>query len=351
MNQRKKTLAMVLAAVVLALSIAFMAGVFTNKIAPKENAITEAVVNELYTVTAENIVAFEQVPATIKAKETTLVSARILAKITTMHVRAGDYVSQGDALINLENSDLTAKVQQAKASKNAIAANLKEAQSQWQRVKELQQKGMLSQADLDKSQARKESLEANLQQAQQQLQEAEVAVAYSHIKAPISGRVVERFAQPGDTVSPGQTLLSIYNPKVMWAEANVRESLALGLQKQQKLSVLVPALNQQFSAQLEEMVPAGHTGSRSFLVKALLLENPKLMPGMFAKLVIAKGQQQQILVPEKYVAQFGQLSLVWVYQNKQLQRRFIRLGEKIQGKWQVVSGLEPGEKIAAHNTE
>ena len=173
------------------------------------------------------------------------------------------------------------------------------------------------------------SLEANLQQAQQQLEEAEIALAYSQIRSPISGRVVERFAEPGDTVQPGQTLLSIYNPKTLWAEANVRETLTLSLQKQQRLTVYIPALNKQLTAKLEEMVPAGHIGSRSFLIKALLPENSQLIPGMFAEAAIAAGEKTQIYLPEDYVSQLGQLALVWVYSDSQLQRRFIRLGEKI----------------------
>ena len=72
--------------------------------------------------------------------------------------------------------------------------------------------------------------------------------------------MVDRFAEPGDTASPGQKLLSLYNPVSLRVEARVREQLALKLAIGDELTVEVPALAQRYTARIEEIVPADQRG-------------------------------------------------------------------------------------------
>ena len=130
--------------------------------------------------------------------------------------------------------------------------------------------GLIAVADRDAARANAAALEAELASARQALEEAESAVGYAEIHSPIAGRIVDRFAEPGDTASPGQKLLSLYNPFSLRIEARVREHLALSLQNGQELDVEVPAVGKLFSASVEEIVPAADPGSRSFLVRAIL---------------------------------------------------------------------------------
>ena len=136
----------------------------------------------------------------------------MLARIVAVRVRAGDSVKQGDLLLELENSDIRAQVQQAEASMRANAARLNEARQNLERVKELQAGGVMSVADLDKAQANHDTLVADQAGALQALEEARTALGYTEILAPFDGRVVDRFAEPGDTAQPGTKLLALYNP-------------------------------------------------------------------------------------------------------------------------------------------
>jgi RND family efflux transporter MFP subunit len=326
--------------------IAWMAGLFVEKIPPGSNTIVQADMGEPIAVKVSDVIIIENVPASVEATQATLISARLMARIFTVEVRAGDSVSKGDLLLELENSDIKAQVQQAEALIRANSARLKEARQNLGRVKELQSGGVMSVADLDKAQANYDTLVAESAGASQALEEARTALSYTKIVAPFDGRVVDRFAEPGDTAQPGTKLLALYNPMSLRIEAQVREHLALGLEVGQPLQVEIPSLDKIVDAVIEERVPAADPGSRSFLIKAGVAFDPAMLPGMYARLLVPAGSGKQLLIPADRVVHVGQLDLVWVYQDGQSYRRFVRIGQVVQdGQVEILAGLAEGDLV------
>jgi len=342
----KKIILSLLAIVALLLMIAWMAGLFTEKIPPGTNAIVQTNLGEPVAVEAYDVAITESVPASVEAAQATLISSRLLARISAVNVRAGDTVSKGDLLLELENSDVNARVQQAEAQIQATTARLNEARQNLGRVQELKTGGVMSVADLEKAQAIHNTLLAELSGARQALEEAKVALSYTRIVAPFDGRVVDRFAEPGDTAQPGSKLLALYNPLSLRVEAQVRESVALGLEVGQALRVEIPSLQKIVDAVIEERVPAADPGSRSFLVKAGVAFDRSLLPGMYARLLVPVGTGKQLLIPADRVVHVGQLDLVWVYENGQSYRRFVRIGQVVQNdQVEILSGLAEGDLV------
>jgi RND family efflux transporter MFP subunit len=189
------------------------------------------------------------------------------------------------------------------------------------------------------------SLKARLASANKRLESAQTTLSYSKIKAPFSSRVIDRFAEPGDLASPGMKILTLYDPSSLRVDANVRESLALTLTIGQSLETDIPALKRSTIATIEEIVPAANPGSRSFLIKAKIEHSDELLPGMFARIHIPSGEQQQLQLPITYIKQMGQLDVVWVLENKTAIRRFIRVGQQSGDHIVILSGLSAGDKI------
>ncbi len=342
----KKLILPLLAVIGLLLMVAWMAGTFSDKIDPGLAPAAEISREDAVPVVAEVAAYSEPVPASVEAKETTLISSRLLARITSVKVRAGDQVEEGQLLLTLEKTDLLARAQQARDRIRAVEARLTEARQNLQRAEELHRRGLIAVADRDAARADAASLEAELSSAQQALEESEAAVAFSEIHSPIAGRVVDRFAEPGDTASPGSKLLSLYNPFSLRVETRVREQLALSLQTGAELEVEVPSLGRTYTAKIEEIVPAADPGSRSFLVKALLPSEKSLMPGMYARVKVPAGERERLLIPAERVARVGQLDVVWVLEDDKVDRRFVRLGRPAgDGRVEVVSGLSAGEAL------
>lgn len=342
----KKILMSVLAIVILFAMIAWMAGLFDEKIPPGSNVVGQKAVGEPVATVYEDVTILEKVPASVEASQATLISSRLLARISRVNVRAGDVVKKGDLILELENSDVKAQVQQARSRVNATTARSKEAGQNLARVKELRAGGVMSVADLDQAQANYDALLADLRGAEQALEEAITALSYTEIVAPFNGRVVDRFAEPGDTAQPGSKLLALYNPMSLRVEAQVREHLALGLEVGQALTVEIPSLNKIVDAVIEERVPAADPGSRSFLVKASVGFDKDMLPGMYARLLVPAGTGKQLLIPADRVVHIGQMDMVWVYRDGLAYRRFVRIGKLVRDDLvEILSGLGEGDLV------
>ena len=340
------------ALVLLAVMVAWMAGSFDEKVAPEILATKQLRSDSglLFEVQETEYELLEPVPATIAAKQTAVISSRILARIEEIKVRAGDYVKKGQELVVLERSDLISRVSQANSQIKSIDARLDEAKQSLDRSIELNKRGLLALAPLETAQANYKSLQAQKKSAQQVLVETKASLNYASVTAPFDGLIVDRFAEPGSTAQSGMALLSLYNPASVRVEANVREERAVHLELGQILKMEIPSKRLSLRAEIEELVPAGNSSSRTFLVKSQINDISGLLPGMYARLLVPAGISKRILVPESFVAEIGQLNVVWVQQtkgvNKILEKRFVKIGLTNEASMaEVVSGLKPGEYL------
>ncbi len=336
----------VAATAVLVLLVAWMAGVFDNRLAPGLKPRSDQAQQPAFRVVEELVAVTEPVPGSVEAKQATLVASRIIARIERILVRAGDTVRAGQLLLELEKTDLEARVAQAGNQITAARARFTEAERNLQRSIELQQRGLLSASDREAAQATRDSLQADLQRTEQGLEEARAALAYASIHSPLDGRVVDRFAEPGDMAAPGTTLLSLYNPLSLRVEASVREQLAVTLAVGQAVSVSLPALDSAVQGSIEEIVPAAEPGSRSFLVKIRLPSDDRLLPGLYARVDVPAGSERRMRVPEALLAQVGQLWVATVAGPEGPERRFLRVGKRDgDGRVEVVAGLQAGDEL------
>jgi len=345
----KKFIIPISALIFLLLMVAWLAGTFNNKVSPGfEQATPSMVKTTTYTVISSTEAIFEGVSANVTAKQATIISSRLLARIDKINVRSGDLVKKGDVLITLENNDLSASVIEAGEQVNAMVARHTEAAQNFQRAKQLFKQSIVSQFDLDKSKADYLNIKAKLTAAKQNFTQVQTTLSYATLRAPINGKVVDRFAEPGNTAQAGGKLLSLYNPLSLRVEAQVREQLALTLRQGQSITVDLPTVKQKLVGTVEEIVPAANTGSRSFLIKLSLPYKGNLLPGMYARLLIPAGHTEKLYVPHSSIAQIGQLDFVQVMVDGINQRRFIRIGEiNPHGFVPVISGLVEGDIVVA----
>ena len=349
----QKILMPIIALTILLLMVAWLAGSFDEKVSPalnkdinKSQNMAAIDKNNTYKVVASTDTIFESVSASVEAKQATIISSRILARIDSIKVRAGDKVKRGDQLIQLEQGDLQSQVLQAKQNVNALLARHQEAKQNLDRSLTLIKKQLISEFDLDKKRADYQSIVAELTAAEQALSQTTTTLNYATLVAPIDGLIVNRFAEPGDTAQPGTKLLSLYNPLSLRVEAQVREGLALTLTLGQRIEIELPSINKTIIGEIEEIVPAANTGSRSFLIKTRISYHENLLSGMYARMLVPAGEQIRLNIPANKVAQIGQLNFVWLNVNGKVQRRFIRLGKtQKNGMVTVISGLIAGDEV------
>ncbi len=205
-----------------------------RRIEPKPEQALYAVREVFKDYTAEAV-------GTLKASSRTEISARVLAPIDRIHVRAGQTVKEGDVLIELDRRALETQLSQAKASVVAATAALSRSESDYARARQLLKKRVISQAEMDRATAAVEVNRAKRDHARQAQSEVNVMLSYTTIKAPKNGMIVDRLAEQGDMARPGEPLLILYDSTSLRLEVPVMENLAVGLKRGDELTVQIDA--------------------------------------------------------------------------------------------------------------
>ena len=289
----------------------------------------------------------EEALGTLKAASRTEISARVLAPIERVLVRAGQQVEQGDDLILLDRRTLETQRSKAAAMLTAAQASLDKAEKDYTRAAELITQRIISREQFDEHKAQVEVAKANLNHAQQALAEAEVMLTYAVIKAPKSGIIVDRLAEEGDMAQPGVPLLLLYDPSSLRLEVPVMEDLAVRLRPGQTLEVRIDTLDQTVEATVDEIVPQAQAASRSLLVKVALPKLPGMTEGMFGRLLIPAGERRHLCLPTAAIEHIGQLEMVDVVKpDGTIERRQVKTGRLgMKDRVEVLSGVRAGEQV------
>ncbi len=339
--------------VVIVLLLLWLAGTFHPKIGGPESepaapATAGRPVGDAQLATARRIriPRTESCVGTISAVHEVSLASRLLAKVVEVRVIAGQRVEQGDILIRLDDEDLSARTVQAQAAATGARAVRDQARIEHDRVKRLTEQQAASKIEGDRVRTELKSAEAELTRAEQVVNEAQTVLGYATIASPITGVVVDKKVEAGDTTTPGQVLLTLYDPTRMQLVASVRESLTRRLAVGQTVEVHVDALDKTCQGQVSEIVPEAESASRSFSVKVTGPCPPGIYSGMFGRLLLPLDQEEVLVVPRAAVRRVGQLEVVEVADGDVLRRRAVQLGRTFDEDVEVLSGLGAGERVA-----
>ncbi|HEY5657578.1 MAG TPA: efflux RND transporter periplasmic adaptor subunit, partial [Myxococcota bacterium] len=275
---------------VMALAVLWLSGGCEERVAPGEVTLPAAEATaggHIATVVSRVEPSLAWAAGEVASARHTEVSARVVARIEEVRVRAGSAVVEGDVLVVLDARDLAARAGEAEEALRSARAQLELARAEYERARKLLEQGVGTQQRVDQTRSARDAAEAGVQGMQQALEQARTGLSFAQIRAPASGRVVDRFAEPGDTAMPGRPLLRIYDPTLLRVEVPVRESLAIHLNVGQALRVEIPALGKAVEGNIDEIVPFAERGARTLLVKVGLGRSAeRLFAGMFARVGI-----------------------------------------------------------------
>ena len=335
--------------IVIMLSIMWLSGAFESKIDIDEIPVftSQSANGERAVAKLSTAAAVELVSGTLVSARHTTVSSRVLARVEEVRVRAGSDVNKGDALIVLDARDLRARVDQVKKQLEAVITKRNLARTKRDRNTRLLREGAVSKERYDQSVATYKVAIADVARLELSLKEAQTDLSHAEILAPVSGRVVDRLIEPGDTALAGEALLRIYDPNVLRVEVPVRESLAILLNVGDVLSAEIPAANKSVDGAIDEIVPFAESGARTLLVKVRLPFDPKFIAGMFAKVSLPVGERKFLTIPEQAVERIGQLEFVNVVTNLgMIERRLVTTGNSIGSNYiEILSGLKEHEEV------
>jgi RND family efflux transporter MFP subunit len=331
---------------------------------------------EVAPVHAEAFTRRYRASATLRGRNTAVVTSRTSGYVSRVGVKAGERVAAGQLLVELESRELEAAVRRARAgigeaeharleADNAVLAadaDLSIARLTHERSQKLLATDAIAPAEFDRSfaqqraraaqasmaGARRQAAASRIEQARAELMQAEANLDYTRIRAPFDGRVIERRIDPGNLASPGTPLLVVEQSGRFHAEAIVEEALAGRLRVGTRAALRVESLGREGQGRITEVVPAVDAGSRTFVVKVELpatMRSAGLQPGLYARVEFPLGARSHTAVPESAVAPWGQIDRVFVVESGRAHARIVTLGERQGALVEVLSGLDPGEKI------
>jgi RND family efflux transporter MFP subunit len=294
---------------------------------------------QLIPVQLVSIPRFETAVGTVQAVRDASVASKILARVEEVNVTAGQRVTQGEPLVKLQSDDLAARLGQAESNRNAAEARAAQARAEFDRAKSLLVQRAISQSEYQQREADLQTATADLKRASQAIDEAKIQMSFATIVAPFDGVVIDKQIKAGDTALPGQVLFRIYDPTHMQLVAQVRESLALSLKPGQQITAGMASMGYECQATISEIVPQANSLTHSFDVKVIGPCPPGVYSGMFGRLKMPVGQEQVLLIPAESVVRVGQLTMVYIAKNDQMELRSIQVGRRVDDQVQVLAGI------------
>jgi RND family efflux transporter MFP subunit len=273
------------------------------------------------------------------------VASKLLARVVEVNVTAGQTVTEGDVLVRLDAADLEARLKQAEAAAVGAESRYEQTRNNYARAEKVVASKAISRADFDEAVADLKMAEAEVRRTHRAVDEANVLLDYATIRSPLTGVVIDKLVEPGDTATPGQVLLTLYEPNRMQLVATVRESLAQKLQVGDEIPARLDTLGHECLATVSEIVPEAESASRSFTVKVTGPCPPGVYSGMFGRIVIPLSDEQVLVVPREAVSRIGQLTVVDVVEGNRSRRQSVQLGRELPEGDEVLAGLREGEKV------
>lgn len=341
----------------LLLTSVLLAGCSRSTTAPPAPPIVEA---ELVRSVAAQEPQTLPATGTLHAKETAAISAQIAAQIRQVLVEPGDRVRAGQLLVTLEGAAQRAELNEA--SQAAAAAHMQQMAAQADaslaaetlaRYQILKQQKSVSSQEFDEVETRSQAAQLRLESYEAQSREAEAAVAgartqlgYTELRAPFSGVVTARLADPGTMAAPGAPLLQIDRDGPLQVFTTVDESLIGSVRPGMTVPVTIEGASGAMGSRVAQIVPAADSASRSFLVKLDLPAGQNLRAGTFATAQFPGAERSMILVPRSAVVQRGSLDCVYALDSQGIAHlRYVALGNQHGDQAEILSGVAAGETL------
>ena len=303
-------------------------------------------------VTAQKISMTQGLPisGTLKATRSAMVKARVAGELQILDVREGDAVVAGQVLARVDATEYLARQKQAQQQAEATRAQVEVAQRQYDNNNALVNQGFISKTALDTSIANLNGAKATYQAAMSALDVATKAVDDCILRAPLSGLISQRLAQPGERVSPEARIVEIVDLSQLELEASLTSTDALNVKVGQTAKLFIENSNQSVLAKVLRINPSTQVGSRSVLVYLGLSSHPLLRHGIFVQGSLGTQKIQAVVVPLESVRNDKTEPYVQTLQNGKVVHVKVATGLKgeVEGKAvMALSELNEGTQVLA----
>ncbi len=313
----------------------------------------------------------------VVARRMATVSAKITGKVREVMIEEGMRVEEGQVMATLDPIDANAQrslsASQLEAARSQLAglqAQVAQADAEAGRLQALVGQQLVSRSQYDLAIAQRDTLRAQLKTAQRNttvasdsLAIADLGVDNNIVRAPFSGVVTAKAAQPGEIVSPlsaggGFTrtgIGTIVDMDSLEIEVEVGESFIGRVQPKMPVEATLNAYpDWKIPAEVIAIIPTADRGKATVKVRvALKAKDPRIVPEMGVRVSFLESARpaeaarpQGVRVPASAIVERGQKTVVFVVKDDaRVEQRAITVGTTLNNDRQVTQGLKAGEVV------
>lgn len=306
---------------------------------PETEPQPEAVVGvpvEVMSVGTEHFDKVISVAGKTAAESTVNVIAKVsgMEQIMAVNVKVGDKVSKGQVLARLNTDASSIQLSQAQLAYD-------DAKSNYDRSYALYEAGAVSQADMDR-------LQLALSNAENTLAQAQLAIDYATVTAPISGTIVSANADEGSYASASQPMFVIANVATLEVQAGVTESYINKIKKGQTVEVLVGAASAEpVNGTITEISSMMDMSTKNYPI-TISIDNRagQFVDGMYAEVkIITDSANDVIVIPAQAMVNRDGNRYVYVVDNDMAREVAVTVGLNDGNFYVVEEGLTVGEQL------
>jgi RND family efflux transporter MFP subunit len=285
----------------------------------------------------------------VEAINQATVSAQTSGRIVELPFDVNDTVPEGAVIVRFTDVEQKSAKSRVQAMIASAQAGYDEAQASYKRIAEVYARQLVAKAQLDQERSRRDSAKAALDAASAQLREVGQQMDYTVVRAPYSGIVTERYVQIGESVQPGQPLMSGVSLSELRVSVQVPQSAIEAIRALQAADILLAGPpSRRVAASKVTVFPYADPATHTFTVRLDLAgADTGLFPGMTVKAAFATGEASRLMVPSTALVQRGELQGVYVVDTHGASLRQVRTGNHREDRVEILAGLGDGERYAA----
>lgn len=262
------------------------------------------------------------------------VIAKVEGEVRELLFEEGDEVRSGQVLARLDGDRLRLELNESRARLNKM-------QRDFERNKELREKGLLSEGDFEKLRYDLEALEASFNLASLELD-------YTQIRAPISGVVSERYIKVGTTIKVGDPAYKVTSFDPLVAYLHVPEREFRRIRAGQPVAIDIDALaGQRVIASVTRVSPVVDPQTGTFKTTIEIRdEEYRIKPGMFGRMSIIYDRHENVLqIPRSAIVEDKGRQTVFVVVDGKAVRRTVETGYGNEGLVEITTGIEETDQV------
>jgi RND family efflux transporter MFP subunit len=314
----------------------------------------------------------------VTARRQATVSSMITGRVAQVLIEEGQHVEQGQVLAMLDDIDARARLGLSRAERAAARAQLGEVQSQlaqaereWQRQRDLEQRGIVARVVLEAAQTQRDSLVARLRSVERQadvakeaLRVAEIGVYHTTIRAPFAGVVTVKAAQPGEMISPisaggGFTrtgIGTIVDMESLEVQVEVNEAYIGRVRPGQAVEAVLNAYpDWKIAGTVIAIVPTADRGRATVKVRVALQEkDARIVPDMGVRVAFLDAGRSAdadvpaaagVRVPSQAIVSRAGSEVAFVVLDGRVELRRVAAQPERAGMRTVTAGIAAGEAV------